>query len=84
MGAVIGKILFIGSLSTSTGSESFSLEICLDATKFVLLSFFTLITTICPKIWAKTLPKNVKSQLPVYEHRSNTPLLPELKNVNRK
>ena len=83
MGAVIGKILFIGSLSTSA-RESFSLEICLRTTKFVLLSFFALITTICPKIWTKTLPKNVKSPLPVYEHRSKTPLLPELKHVNRK
>ena len=43
----------IGSLSkdvferrTSTGSEDFSLLICLDDIKFVLLSFFTLIETI--------------------------------------
>ena len=31
---------------TSTGSEDFSLLICLDDIKFVLLSFFTLIETI--------------------------------------
>ena len=32
----------------STRSEPFSLLICLDATKFVLPSVFTLIVTICP------------------------------------
>ena len=35
---------------TSTGSEPFSLLICLDAIKFVSLSVFTLIETICPRI----------------------------------
>ena len=34
---------------TSTGSEAFSLLICLDATRFVLLSVFTHIKTICQK-----------------------------------
>ena len=34
---------------TSIGSEPFSLLICLDATKFLLLSVFTLTETICPK-----------------------------------
>ena len=33
----------------------------LDATKFALLSVFTLIVTICLKIWAKPLPKNKKN-----------------------
>ena len=64
---------------TLTISEAFFLLICFDATKFVLLSFFTNITTavtrICPKIWAKPLPKNVKSPLPVDVRRSKTPLL---------
>ena len=32
---------------TSTASELFSPMICLDAAKFVLLSFFALIGTIC-------------------------------------
>ena len=32
---------------TSTGSEHFSHLICLNATIFVLLGFFTLIETIC-------------------------------------
>ena len=35
--------------------------ICLDAyNKFVLLNFFSLIETICPKIWAQPLPMNGK------------------------
>ena len=42
------------------------------ANKFVLLSSFTLKTTICPKIWAKTLPRNVKSLLPVNVRHSKT------------
>ena len=45
---------------TSNGSESFSLIVCLDDTKFVLFRVFTLIETICPKMWAKPLPKNAK------------------------
>ena len=57
---------------TLTISEAFFLLICFDATKFVFLSFFTIITTICPKIWAKTLPKNVKSPIPVDVRRSKT------------
>jgi len=46
----------LGSLSNnvferrkSTGNELFFLLICLDATKFVWLSVFTLIEKICPK-----------------------------------
>ena len=45
---------------TSNGSESFPLIVCLDDTKFVLFRVFTLIETICPKMWAKPLPKNAK------------------------
>ena len=45
---------------TSTGSETFSLLIFLDSTKIVLLSVFTLIKAIFPKIWAYPLPKNEK------------------------
>ena len=33
----------------TTGSEAISLLICLDATKFMLPSFFTLTEAICPK-----------------------------------
>ena len=44
----------------STGSERFSFLICLDATKFVLLSVFTLIETICPKICSKSRLKGAK------------------------
>ena len=47
---------------TSTGSEPFSLFICRDATKFVLLSFFTLIETIWRK--RKPMPMNEKGLLP--------------------
>ena len=61
----------------SNGSEAFSLLICLDATKFVLLhvSVFTVIATTCPKIWTKPLPMNAKSPLPVDERRSQMSLL---------
>ena len=50
----------------STGSEAFSLLICLDATKIVLVSIFTLklIETICEKDWAKSLPKSGKRPPP--------------------
>jgi len=50
---------------TSTGSEAFSLFICLEATKFVLLSFFSLIKTIYLRVWTKPLPNDAKSPLPV-------------------
>ena len=45
----------------STGSEPFSLLICLDATKFVLLSVFTLLETICPNISSKSRLKSAAS-----------------------
>ena len=38
----------------------FPFNVCLDTTKFVLLSLNTLIETICPKHGAKTLPKSAK------------------------
>ena len=44
----------------STGNEVFFILEFLDDTKFVLLSFFTLVETICPNIWANKLPKNKK------------------------
>ena len=72
----------IGNLSkdvferrTSTGSEAFSLLICLDANKFVLLSFFSLIKTIYPRVSTKPLPNDAKSPLPVDVRRSKTLLL---------
>ena len=74
--------LTIGSLCrnvferrTLTGSGPFSLLICLDATKFVLLSVFTLKETICPRICSKSRPKSAKTPLPVDVRRSKTPLL---------
>ena len=60
---------------TSTGSEAFSLFICLDANKFVLLSFFSLIKTIYPRVSTKPLPNDAKSPLPVDVRRSKTLLL---------
>ena len=50
---------------TSTGSEPFSVLICLDATKFVLPSVFTLNEAIYPNICFKTRFKRAKISLPV-------------------
>ena len=41
---------------TSTGRETFSLFICLDAIQFVLLTFVSLIKTIYPRVSTKTYP----------------------------
>ena len=60
---------------TSTGSEAFSLFICLDANKLVLLSFFSLLKTIYPRVSTKPLPNDAKSPLPVDDRRSKTLLL---------
>ena len=64
---------------TSTGSESFSLLIYLDATKCVLVSIFTIIETNCQKIWEKLLPSNAKRPLLVDARRSKTSSLKFLK-----
>ena len=45
---------FQAPVTQATGSEDFSLLPCLDSTKFILLSVFT----VCSKIWAKILPQN--------------------------
>ena len=56
---------------TSKGSEPFSLLKHLDATKFVLLSFFALIETICQNLFfSKSRLRSVTSPLPVYVRRS--------------
>ena len=52
-------------LRTLTGSEVFFILKLLDATKFVFLSVFTIIETICSKIWVKPPSKNEKTPLPV-------------------
>ena len=48
--------------------------ICLDTTKFVLLSVFTLKETSCPKFFSKSRRKCAKSLLPVDVRRSKTSL----------
>ena len=58
----------------STGSELSSLLICLDTAKFVLLSVFTLIETIYPRICSKLRLKCAKSLLPVDLRCSKTSL----------
>ena len=77
MGLFLGRYrVLLGSLSkgqskgvferrTLTGSEVFFILKHIDATKFVFLSVFTIIETICPKIWAKPPSKNEKPHLPV-------------------
>ena len=74
----LSKDVFEGR--TSTGSEPFSLFICLDANKFVLLSFFSLMKRIYPRVSNKPLPNNAKGPLPVDVRRSTTLLL-KLPNV---
>ena len=59
----------------SIGSEAFSIFICLDADKFVLPSFFSLIKTIYPRVSTKPLPNDAKSPLLVDFRRSKTLLL---------
>ena len=75
-------LVTLGSLSkdvfegrTSTGSEPFSLFICLDANKFVLLSFYSLMKRIYPRVSNEPLPNNAKGPLPVDVRRSTTLLL---------
>ena len=82
LGTRLVSLGLIGNLSkdvferrTSTGSEAFSLLICLDANKFVLLSFFSLIKTIYPRVSTDPLPNDAKSPFPVDVRRSKTLLL---------
>ena len=73
---VSGTISDVFKRRTSTGSEPFSLLICHDATKFVLLSVFTLKETIFPRRCSKSRPKSAtKTPLPVDVRRSKTSLL---------
>ena len=71
----------------STGSEDLSFLICLDAIKFVLPSFFTLVETIKVKMLEKPLLRNVESPLLVDVCCSKMPLLkclvyPRLTNLS--
>ena len=56
----------------------------LDANKFVLLSFFSLIRRIYPRVSAKPLPNDSKSSLPVDIRGSKTLLLKLLNNLVRR
>ena len=55
--------------------------VCLDANRFVLLSFYSLLKTIYPIIWTRSLSNDGKSQLPVDVHLSKTLLLKLLINL---
>ena len=59
----------------STRSESFSVLIFLDATKFLSLSVFTLMEKICLKFCSKSPLKSMKSPLLIDLRRSKTSLL---------
>ena len=50
---------------TATGNKVFSHFISLHVITFVLITFITLIETICPKMCTKLQPKNVKCPFPV-------------------
>ena len=69
----LSKDVFEGH--TSTGSEAFSLYICLDANKFIFLNFFSLIKRIYPRVSTEPLPDDAKSPLPVDVRCSKTLLL---------
>ena len=53
----------------------------LDATKFILLSVFTLKEMICPKICSKSRHKSAKGSVPVDVRRSKTSLLKVLPKI---
>ena len=57
--------------------------ICLDDTKFVSLSVFSLIEAICQKILAKPLHKNTKQLLPTDVLHSKSPLVSTLSTFSR-
>lgn len=72
----------VGSLSrgefeqrTSSGSQAFSLLICLHATRFDLLSVSTLTEKICLKFGRDHCPRKQKSHFRVDVHRSKTSAL---------
>ena len=60
-----GKVKTFLSEWALTGGEASSLFICLDATKFVLLSFFSLIKTIYSRVFEQTTSNDAKSPLDV-------------------
>ena len=70
MGRGGNVVLILESLS-----KDVFLYICLDANKFVLLRFFSLMKRIYPRVSNKPLPNNAKGPLPVDVRRSTTLLL---------
>ena len=58
--------------------------ICLESNKFVLLSFFSLVKRIYPRVSTKPLPSDAKSPLPVDVRRSKTLLLKLPNNLIRR
>ena len=84
-------IIIIGNLSkdvferrTSTGSEAFFLFICLDAIKFSLLSFFSLLKTIYSRVLTKPPPNDTKGPLLVDVRRPKTLNAPYNENNKNK
>ena len=70
MGRGGNVVLILESLS-----KDVFLYICLDANKFVLLRFFSLMKRIYPRVSNKPLPNDAKGPLPVDVRRSTTLLL---------
>ena len=71
MGSMCKDVLS-DTLQPEVHSEAFFLFICLDANKFVLLSFVSLMKTIHPRVSTKPLPNDAKSPNPVDVCRSKT------------
>lgn len=77
---VYDKLLALGSLirrlrATHTKrKETFSLLLCLDATKSVFLSVVTLMQTICLKILPKAPPQRKQLRPPPVDVRAQNPL----------
>ena len=59
---------------TSTGSEVFSLTVCLEATKFVLIS----VVILCPKSKKGPLPVVARHQKHLFSLKSRRNILPGL------
>ena len=67
--------MFLSDARQPKERPSHYIYICLNANKFVSLSFFSLIKRIYPRVSTKPLPNDAKSPLPVDVRRSKTLLL---------